>query len=193
MSDYRTFTFLLLTIEVLIQYASMTTHAKPVKTGRKLMSLPLPTHKLVSRVAALRGVAMSDVVYAVFRDELRRQESGDAWALAPEPFSIKPTYEDGECLVLVWNPLLPTLKLNRREASDIAVAIHSAVEGTPIGPKVMTAIGGHRVAVTRGGQHISLCVDYERFSMVRPVAADVADALISASVHAGPIPAGKPI
>lgn len=161
------------------------THTKTAKPGRKPINLPLPTHNLISRVAIMRGMSMSDALYVVFREELRRQEDGDAWALAPSPFSIKPTYEE-ECRVLVWNPFLPHLKLNRREASDLAEAIHTAVAGETPDFRMVTERDSRRVTISRGGYHVSLCVDGESFAMIRPVATDVADALISASVHAGP-------
>lgn len=157
------------------------------KPGRKLMSLPHPTHNLISRVAGLRDLSMSDALYVVFREELRRQEDGDAWAFAPSPFSIKPTYEEDACRVLIWNPWLPTLKLNRREASDLAEAIHTAVEGTTPDFDLVTERDGCRVTITRGGHHVSLHVDGKSYPMVRPLASDVADAIISASVHAGPL------
>ena len=169
-----------------------TLEGKPAKPGRKLMSLPLPTHNLISRVAIMRGMSMSDALYVVFREELRRQEEGDAWALAPSPFSIKPTYEEGHCRVLVWNPFLPHLKLNRREASDLAEAIHTAVSGETPGFRIVTECDSRRVSISRGGFHSSLHVDDDSYPMPRPVATDVADALISASVHAGPLKMGGP-
>lgn len=169
------------------------THSTPAKPGRKPINLPLPTHKLITRVAALRGMSMSDTLYAVFRAELRRQEEGDAWALAPEPFSIKPTYVETGCRVLVWNPFLPTMMLNREEASALAEAIHTAAEGTSPDFRLLTERDSHRVTLTRGGHHVSLNVDGDSFPMTRPTAIDVADALISASVHAGPTPKGGPV
>lgn len=168
------------------------------KAGRKMMGLPLPTHKLISRVAALRGQSMSDALYVVFREELLRQETGDAWALAPSPFSIKPTYTDRGCEVLLWHPAIPTVTLNRKEASKLAEAIHRAAEANAAtdGPissfKLKAEAQGFNVKVTRGGRCIHLSVNGDNANMIAPTAIDVADALISASVDAGPIPTGAP-
>ncbi len=167
--------------------ASEATEAK-----RKMMCLPLPTHKLISRVAALRGQSLSEALYVVFREELRRHDEGDAWALAPAPFSIKPTYTDNGREVLLWHPATPMLVLTRKEASDLAEAIHSAVEGAIPTFKLRTATRGHNVRVTRGGSYVLLSVDGDNASMIPPTATDIAEALISASVHAGPIPEGGP-
>lgn len=157
------------------------------------MCLSLPTHKLISRVAASRGLTLSDTVYAVFRDELRLQEDGNAWQLAPEPFVVRPTYEEGECLVLLWHPFLPTVKLARREATALADALRVAADGDTPEFELVSDTGKKLITLSRGGRHIGLHVDTDHVAMVRPVASDVADALISASVHAGPIPEGGPI
>ena len=159
---------------------------------RKMMALPLPTHKLVSRVAALRGQSISDALYTIFREELRRQADGTAWALAPAPFSIKPTYLDTGCGVLVWHPHVATLVLTRSEASELADAIHTAARGTNPRFRMKTEEAGRNVKVILGGRYVGLSVDGEAATMTFPTAIDVADALISASVHAGPIPTGEP-
>lgn len=157
------------------------------------MALPLSTHKLVSRVAALRGQTISDALYTLFREELRRQEDGVAWALAPAPFSIKPTYTDNGCEVLLWHPSIPSLILTRKEASDLAEAIHDAASGVSTSLKIRTQTRRHNVRVIRNGRCILLNVDGENAPITYPAAIDVADALISASVHAGPIPEGGPV
>lgn len=157
------------------------------------MALSLPTHKLVSRVAALRGQSISDALYTLFREELLRQEDGVAWALAPAPFSIKPTYIEGGCGVLVWHPDIATLILNRDEANELAQAIHAAASGAKARCKLKTEVDAHNVRIVAGGRHVGLSVDGEAATMTFPIAIDVADALISASVHAGPIPEGGPV
>jgi len=160
--------------------------------ARKIVYLPLPTHKLVSRVAGLRGMTMSDTVYAVFRDELRRQGEGKGWEIAPDPFVVKPTYDEAGCVVLLWHPVLPSLKLSRAEARGLAEGLRRAVDGLSLEGEIETESGPHCITITRGGHHVGLHVDGDHVAMVRPVASDVADALIAASVHAGPIPTGGP-
>lgn len=160
---------------------------------RKMLCLPLPTHKLVSRVAALRGQSLGEALYVVFREELRRQEDGDAWALAPEPFTIKPTYTANGCEVLISHPMIPTLILTSEEAADFAQAILSAASGIHPRFRMKTETGGHVVKVARGGRCVMLTVDGDSAPMIAPTATDVADALISASGHAGPLPEGGPI
>lgn len=170
-----------------------------VEPKRKMMCLPLPTHKLVSRVAALRGQSMSETLYVVFREELRRQETGDAWAFAPAPFTIKPVYTEMGCEVLLSHPFIPSLILNRKEASDLAEAIHAAAEAVRtsasrrvFGFHLNPEASGHDVKVSRGGRSVLLTVNGNNASMIPASAIDVADALISASVHAGPIKMGGP-
>lgn len=165
------------------------TTTEPTEPKRKMMALPLPTHKLVSRIAALRGQSISDALYTVFREELRRRQDGTPWALCPAPFSIKPTYLETGCGVLVWHPQIESLILNRREATDLAEAIAAAAVGTNPRFKLKTEVNGRNVRVILGGRYVGLSVDGESATMTFPTAIDVADALKSASVHAGPIPA----
>ncbi len=157
------------------------------------MGLPLPTHKLISRVAALRGQSISDTLYTIFREELRRQEDPDEWALAPTPFVVKPTYTEAGCRVQVRHPNLPTLILSHREASDLAEAIHTGADGTNPHFKLKTTEGAHNVKIMIGGRYVALVVDGENAPVIRPAAIDLAEALIAASVHAGPLPKGGPI
>lgn len=157
---------------------------------RKMMCLPLPTYKLVNRIAALRGQTLSDALYTVFREELYRVEDGEAWALAPAPFSIKPTYTDTGCGVLFWHPAVDTLILNRREATDIAEAIRATVDGSKSAFILRTASRDRNVKVSHGGRYVAISINGDTVTMIFPTAIDVADALISASVHAGPIPEG---
>lgn len=157
-------------------------------TRRKLLGVPHPTHKLLSRVAMLRGESMSITLYSVLRDELRRQEDGEGWVFVPSPFSIKPTYFDTECAVLFWNPFLPTLTLTGPEAVCFAEALEAASNGvTQPDFEIVSARGGHRITLQRGGYHVAIHVDEHRCSIILPVAADLAVALDSASVHAGPL------
>lgn len=156
---------------------------------RKLLGIPEPTHKLLSRVSMIRGENMSVALYSILRDELQRQEAGEGWSFVPSPFSIKPTYFENECLVLFWNPFLPTLKLTGSEAVRFADALEAASNGvTPSGFEIITSYDGHRITIQRGGYHVMIHVDDERFAVILPVAADLALALDSASVHAGPLP-----
>jgi len=157
-----------------------------------MIGLPHPTHKLIARIAALKGQSMTDAMYLIFRDELARLETGDAWASAPAPFSIKPTYTDKGCEVLLWHPATPTVILNRKEASAIAEAIHLAVEGVQTVFGLRTETGDVNVRVIHSGRSILLSVNGDHATMILPAATDVADALISASVHAGPLPEGGP-
>lgn len=157
-----------------------------------MLCLPLPTHKLISRVAALRGQSLGESLYVVFREELRRQEGGERWALAPEPFSVKPTYAANGCEVLMAHPMIPALILTSEEANGLAQAILSAASGVRPRFRLKTATEGHVVKVARGGRCVMLTVDGDSAPMIAPTATDVADALISASVHAGPIPTGGP-
>ena len=159
------------------------------KHSRKLMSLPAPTHRLIGRVALLRGMTMSDALYAVFRDELRRQDGGDARAFVPSPFSVKPIYLETECAVLLWNPFLPDVLLTGREACSLADALRAASDGTPQADfKLTTKVNGRQIKLSWGGSHVSLHVDDDSFPMVRLVAADVALALEAASAETGSIP-----
>lgn len=163
-------------------------YAPAAKTGRTLVSLPLPTHNLIKRVAALRGQAMSDTLYEVFRDELQRQEGADTWAFVPPPFSIKPTYLENECAVLLWHPLFDGVVLTKAEAVQVADAIQNAANDKAKPTLALTTLHGSKsIHLSRGGYHIKVHVDDQSATMTRPVALDVVAALDSASVHAGPI------
>lgn len=157
--------------------------------ARKILGLPLPAYRLIQRLAVLKGVTMSEAAYTAFRDDLHRLEDGETWERVPAPFSIKPTYFADQAMVLVWNPYFTPLTLTGKEACSLAGAIIDACESpTPLTFKLTTERGEHRVRLSRGGSHVSLHVDDESFAMPLIIAIDVAKAIDSASVNAGPIP-----
>lgn len=160
-------------------------------TTRKMTPLPLPTHKLITRVAARRGQSMSDAIYVVFRDELRRLGDGDPWENAPAPFTVKPTYLEDACAVLIRHPNLPPLILTADEATSLGRALHTAATKTLPRSNLTTEIGGNAVSVMIAGFHVALIVDGKSAPMIYPAVPDLADALIGASTVAGPLPKGE--
>ena len=157
---------------------------------RKLLCVPSPTHRLLKRVASIRGESMSDTLYTVLRDELQRQEGGDTWAFVPPPFSIKSTYLEHECAVLCWHPMFGGVILTKAEAVQLADALQRAVDGDAKPTLAMTTTHGDKaISLSRGGRHFKIHVGDQSATVTRPVAIDVVAALDSASVHAGPLSA----
>jgi hypothetical protein len=155
---------------------------------RRLVSLAAPAYALLNRLAVIRGTSMSDTLYIALRDDLHRQENGEGWAYIPPPFSIVPAYFETWCGVKLWNPFLPTVMLTASEACSLATGIHKVVESdSPVHFELISGYEAHHVSLSRGPTHVILLIDGERFNMPRPIALDVAAALESASVHAGPI------
>lgn len=155
---------------------------------RKLLCVQSSTHRLLQRVASIRGESMSDTLYLVLRDELQRQEGGDTWAFVPPPFSIKPTYLEHECAVLFWHPMFGGVVLTKAEAVQLADALQRAVD-SDVKPTLamITTHSAKALSLSRGGRHFKIHVDDQSATVTRPVAIDVVAALDSASVHAGPL------
>lgn len=156
----------------------------PAPRKRAIIALPKPTHRLVSHIAALRGMRATDTIYTVFREELARLEDGAAWEHVPSPWSIRPTYLERECAVLVWNPFLTPLKLRAAEAVALADALDHGGRAD-----LTTHHDARRIEVFKFGQGIRFKVDDDHVDLPLAIATDIGKALDSASVHAGLIPA----
>ena len=163
----------------------------PDNNVRRLVGLPGPTYRLLERLAVTRGLSMSDTLYFALRDELHRQEEGDAWDYCPPDFSIKATVFDDGMQVLFWNAWLSGVVLTGEEACRLAEGLHQAVEGTLPADFSVTGKRGEEtrtVTLSRGPAHVTIHCGGLKYTMVRPVAIDVAAALDSASVGSGPLP-----
>lgn len=138
---------------------------------RRQMQLPNATHALLSRVSALRGEPMTDLIYRLFKNELVLLEPEQIFSFVPYPWTACHTYnEQGRC-VLLEHPSLPAMVLNRVEATDL----HNALAGQTSEVTALTnSHAGHEIRVWSGSRHVSIDVAGEIVSMPKPVAADLA-------------------
>lgn len=165
-------------------------NASAAHSTRKVISLPVPTYNLVRRIASDRRMNMSELIYVMLQDQIERDDTDEDWQFAPQPFTIRPTYLEDRCVVLFANPHLATLKLSRVEAEDLAAALQTA-KRAGCGPIELTC-EGRQVTVARRGTGVSLRIGDVAYPMPVVIASSVAKALVSAALHAGPLPMGGP-